>query len=139
MSGWGFDVGTSPGDDLLAAPLPDQLRSEPEAKPSLFVAMPFTPRSDELFHYVIQKVAHDSGFRCERIDHAAYTGDVLAQIKERIAGADLVIAELSETNANVYLEIGFAWGRSARRSSCCTSARSPSSTSPGRSSCATGT
>jgi hypothetical protein len=108
--GWELAVGTSPGDDLVPAPLPPELRSTPEDKPSVFVAMPFTPRGDELFAYPIQNAAHACGFICERVDKTAYTGDVLARIKQRIAGAALVIAELSGQNANVHLEVGYAWG-----------------------------
>jgi nucleoside 2-deoxyribosyltransferase len=32
-------------------------------------------------------------------------------VKKRIAGASLVIADLSDANPNVYLEVGYAWGR----------------------------
>ena len=31
-------------------------------------------------------------------------------VKRRIAGATLVVADLSSANPNVYLEVGYAWG-----------------------------
>jgi hypothetical protein len=40
-----------------------------------------------------------------------FTGEILARIKERIETATLVIADLTGANANVYLEVGYAWGR----------------------------
>jgi hypothetical protein len=42
---------------------------------------------------------------------AVFTGDVLSRIKERIETASLVIADITGGNANVYLEVGYAWGK----------------------------
>jgi nucleoside 2-deoxyribosyltransferase len=50
-------------------------------------------------------------YSCERLDQEAFTGDVVAQIKERIEKASLVIADLTGHNPNVFLEVGYAWGR----------------------------
>ncbi len=39
-------------------------------------------------------------------------GDVLEQVKKKIEEtASVVIAVLTEANQNVYLEIGYAWGK----------------------------
>ena len=81
------------------------------AKPHIFVAMPFDEEMDDVFHYGIQGAAHAAGFLCERADISSFTGDIVEWIKQRIATAALVIADLSTANANVYLEVGFAWGR----------------------------
>ena len=51
-----------------------------------------------------------AGFLCERADLATFSGDIVAWIKQRIGTASLVIADLSGANANVYLEVGYAWG-----------------------------
>ena len=83
-------------------------------KPHVFVAMPFGPETDDLFHYGIERPINGAGFLCERIDSVAFTGDILAQIKLRIDAASFVVVELSEPNANVYLELGYAWGRNVR-------------------------
>ena len=40
-----------------------------------------------------------------------YTGEVLHRIKEQIESAELVVALLTDANPNVYLEVGYAWGR----------------------------
>jgi hypothetical protein len=48
---------------------------------------------------------------CERADLATFTGDVIAWVKERIDSASLLVADLSTANPNVYLEVGYAWGR----------------------------
>ena len=81
------------------------------AKPHVFVAMPFDEDMDDVFHYGIQGAVNTAGYLCERADISSYTGDIVEWIKERIATAALVIADLSTANANVYLEVGFAWGR----------------------------
>lgn len=84
------------------------------SKPHAFVAMPFGPDTDDLFHYGIQSAINASGFLCERVDAVAYTGDILGHIKARIDSASLLVAELSTANPNVYLEVGYAWGRNIR-------------------------
>lgn len=80
-------------------------------KPHVFVAMPFAIDMEDVYHYGIQNAVHAVGYLCERADLSTFTGDVLQWIKDRITSADLVVADLSDANPNVYLEIGFAWGR----------------------------
>lgn len=85
--------------------------TESEAKPHVFVAMPFSKDMEDVFYYGIQKPAHATGFLCERVDQEAFTGGILDRVKKRIATAAVVIAELSGANPNVYLEVGYAWGK----------------------------
>jgi hypothetical protein len=82
-----------------------------KSKPHVFVAMQFGKDTEDLFHYGIQRAVHANGLLCERIDKLSFTGEIIAQVKERISAAALVIAELSSANPNVYLEVGYAWGR----------------------------
>jgi hypothetical protein len=82
-----------------------------ERKPHVFVAMPFTDDLDDLFHYGISRAISEAGFLCERIDASPATGDIVARIRERIETAAFVVAELTGANPNVYLEVGYAWGR----------------------------
>jgi len=84
---------------------------ESEAKPHIFVAMPFRKDMDDVFYYGIQGPVHAAGFLCERVDQEAFTGDILDRVKNRIETASLVIAELTGSNPNVYLEVGYAWGK----------------------------
>jgi hypothetical protein len=81
-----------------------------ETKPSVFVAMPFKEEMDDTYHYGIVSATNAAGFLCERADLSAFTGDVLEWVKLRIRSASLVIADLTDANPNVYLEIGYAWG-----------------------------
>lgn len=81
------------------------------AKPHIFIAMPFNEKTEDIYTFGIQEPVNSSGFLCERIDMTTFTGDILAQIKSRIETAHLIIADLSGANPNVYLEVGYAWGR----------------------------
>jgi len=76
----------------------------------IFVAMPFAEEFSDVWEYGIYNPAKRAGFICERSDKAVFTGDIVEWIKARIRTADLVIAEVSTPNANVYLEIGYSWG-----------------------------
>ena len=52
-----------------------------------------------------------AGFLCERIDNEAFMGEIMNQVKQKIESAAVVIADLSGSNPNVYLEVGYAWGK----------------------------
>lgn len=107
----GFAIGTgSSGAGTLLRSLEGVGRKSKEKK-HVFVAMPFASEFDDLFHYGIQGAVNAAGFLCERADLASFTGDVIAWVKGRIASADLVVADLSSANPNVYLEVGYAWGK----------------------------
>jgi hypothetical protein len=79
-------------------------------KPHIFVAMPFTEDFDDRFHYGIQRAVQSAGFLCERADLANFVGDVVSWVRDRIESASFVVADLTNANPNVYLEVGYAWG-----------------------------
>ena len=81
-----------------------------DAKSHIFVAMPFTSKLDDTYHYGIQNAVRAAGFVCERADLSAFVGDVLQWIQNRIRTSSIVIADLTDANPNVYLEVGYAWG-----------------------------
>ena len=81
-----------------------------ENKPHVFVAMPFKDDMEDVWDYGIQPPVKSSGYICERADLSSFTGDVMDWVRKRIKTADIVIADLTESNPNVYLEVGYAWG-----------------------------
>ena len=81
------------------------------AKPHVFVAMPFSEDMEDTYIFGIQGPANIAGYLCERVDLTTFTGDIIARIKSRIETASLVIADLTGANPNVYLEVGYAWGK----------------------------
>lgn len=74
------------------------------------MAIPFRKELDDLYRYAIFKPLTEHGYSVVRMDEQAFTGDVIEVLKEKIATAEFVIAEISDENPNVYLEIGYAWG-----------------------------
>ena len=82
-----------------------------DVKPHVFVAMPFAEEMEDTYGFGIQGPVNAAGFLCERIDMSTFTGDILDRIKTKIETASLVIADLTGANANVYLEVGYAWGK----------------------------
>lgn len=83
-------------------------------KKRVFVAMPFTDEFDNVYEFGIYPAVRNCGFICEKVDEAHFTGDVLARIKQGIETAAVVIADLTQARPNVYLEVGYAWGRGTR-------------------------
>jgi hypothetical protein len=81
------------------------------AKPKVFVAMPFADEMTDVFHYGIQNAVNAAGYLAERADLSTFTGDVMDWVRARISGARLVVADLTSANPNVYLEVGYAWGK----------------------------
>jgi hypothetical protein len=84
---------------------------ESRSKPHVFVAMPFTKELEDVYVFGIQGPVNAAGYLCERVDMVTFTGDIVDRIKSRIGSASVVIADLTGANANVYLEVGYAWGR----------------------------
>jgi hypothetical protein len=80
-------------------------------KPHLFIAMPFTKDMEDIFYYGIQRAVDANDYVCKRMDKEYFTGDIIEQIKNNIITSAAVIAELSNSNPNVYLEVGYAWGK----------------------------
>lgn len=101
------------GATLRGEPNDERLRAAgyaSDGKAHVFVAMPFKEEMDDVYHYGIQNAVRAAGFLCERADQAAFTGDVMERVQNRIKSASIVVADLTEANPNVYLEVGYAWG-----------------------------
>lgn len=63
-------------------------------------------RSDKIFKYVIKPVVEELGYEPPlRADHLAQPGEITNQIIQRINDDDLVIADLTDSNANVFYEL----------------------------------
>ncbi len=112
-----------PSGTISAAPMARGAESRPEdserlrsagyssrSKGHIFVAMPFKEDMDDVYHYGIQGAVREAGFLCERADLSSFTGDVMQWVREKIRTAKLVVADLTDGNPNVYLEVGYAWG-----------------------------
>src|SRR5207247_7310198 len=75
---------------------------------------PFADDFTDVFELRIYEPIKSLNIKCERSDSTAFVGDIVQRIRERIESASLIVAEVSTPNPNVYLEIGYAWGRNKR-------------------------
>jgi hypothetical protein len=91
-------------------PLPDAGNNS-TLKKHVFVAMPYDEEMEDVYEFGICEPVNAAGCLCERCDRTVFTGDVLVRIRNRIETATMVLADVTGANPNVYLEIGYAWGR----------------------------
>jgi hypothetical protein len=75
--------------------------------PRCFVIMPFGPELDGVFN-LIKEVGKANGVDCKRSDESSAAGSVMEAVKRQITSSDLIIADFSGRNANVYFEAGLA-------------------------------
>jgi hypothetical protein len=73
----------------------------------VFVIMPFTA-SLSFIYEIIDQVVKDQGLKCHRVDKSAISKPIIDDIKKWLTSADLIIADLTDKNPNVYYETGFA-------------------------------
>ncbi|MGH9862393.1 MAG: hypothetical protein ACRD35_03135 [Candidatus Acidiferrales bacterium] len=100
----------------LAASLGKQKRtrkttkSRPSPIKKVFASMPFSGQYDDTFLVAIQPAALALNAAAERVDHSGHSGDVVLQIKQMISGAQVVVADISDSRPNVCHEVGYAEG-----------------------------
>jgi hypothetical protein len=79
-----------------------------DERPVVFVAMAFQEPFETLYREVIQKQAEEAGFQANKIDEKPGPGVIFQDMQQAIERADVVIAEVSPSNPNVFYEIGYA-------------------------------
>ncbi len=73
-----------------------------------FVLMPFASDFDDIYKLGIKESATLLGFRTERVDEQIYTESILDRIYRQIDLADVIIADMTGQNPNVFYEVGYA-------------------------------
>lgn len=76
--------------------------------PRAFVVMQFAEPYDTFYREVIQKQAEAAGFDVVRIDEKAGPGVIFQDIQREIEQAEVVVAEITPANPNVFYELGYA-------------------------------
>jgi hypothetical protein len=89
----------------------DARRVEQLSSKHLFVAMPFAKEFNNVYYFGIKQPVELRRRKCERVDQDAFTGDIIDRIKKRIDLCELVIADITGNNPNVFFEVGYAQGR----------------------------
>lgn len=73
-----------------------------------FVLMPFSSDFDDIYKFGIKGSCEDANSYCERVDEQIFQENIMERVYNQIAKADLVIADMSERNPNVFYEVGYA-------------------------------
>ena len=76
--------------------------------PTGFVLMPLGEEFSPVYTDFIKPVLEEAGFGVQRADDIQSTQNILRDVFEAIVTSDLVIADLTGANANVFYELGFA-------------------------------
>jgi hypothetical protein len=77
-------------------------------KPFAFVLMPFSPEFDDVYELAIQPACELAGAYAERVDKQIFVGSILERVYNQISKADLIVADMSDRNPNVFYEVGYA-------------------------------
>ncbi|AKH77539.1 nucleoside 2-deoxyribosyltransferase domain protein [Leptospira interrogans str. 2003000735] len=73
-----------------------------------FVLMPFSDEFDDVYRLGIKEVANSLNITAERVDEQKFKEGILERIYRQIEMADIVIADMSGRNPNVFYEVGYA-------------------------------
>lgn len=63
--------------------------------------------ADKLYRYIIKPVCESCGFKAVRVDQINETGSITQTIIDKLLSSELVIADISGQNPNVFYEIGY--------------------------------
>lgn len=87
-------------------------------KKTAFILMPFADEFSDVYEYLISNGLQDAGYAVKRADDIKSQSNIIGDIIEGIINSDLVVADLTGANPNVYLSVkttdnvsGGAWGR----------------------------
>ncbi len=76
-----------------------------------FVLMPFDKDFDDRYQLGIKETAKFLGIVAERVDEQIYREGILERMYRQIDVADVIIADMSGKNPNVFYEVGYAHAR----------------------------
>jgi hypothetical protein len=77
-------------------------------QPFCFVVMPFRPELNFLYLFLQKYVTEKHGLRVERGDHRVLTKALIDKVRDQIVESDLILADVTGANPNVFYEIGLA-------------------------------
>lgn len=77
-------------------------------KPFAFVLMPFSKSFEDAYEVAIRPACEGAGAYAERVDQQIFSGSIMERVYNQISKADVIVADMSERNANVFYEVGYA-------------------------------
>ena len=88
--------------------IPEFIREKTRGRPHVFVLMPFGARK-QFYRRIKEKVEHEVGLACLRADDVPAAGhDLLGKIHLLIERAEIIIADITDANPNVFYEVGYS-------------------------------
>ena len=79
-----------------------------EGHHTAFVIMPFGTEFDEIYTSFIHPVLTNAGFAVHRADELTSAESIMGTIIRQLEGSCIIVADLSDSNPNVYYELGLA-------------------------------
>ena len=73
-----------------------------------FVLMSFAEELKEVYDYMIKEALQDAGYTVYRADDIISQSNILEDIVKGIVKSDIIVADLTDSNPNVYYELGIA-------------------------------
>ena len=73
-----------------------------------FVLMPFEDEFDDIYEYLIREPLSKAGYDVNRADEILNQENILSSIIDSIIHSELIVADLSTSNPNVYYELGLS-------------------------------
>src|SRR5260221_13512594 len=78
-------------------------------RPFVFVLMPFSDDFQDVYKLGIKAAAEEAGAYAERVDEQMYKeSSIIDRITNQINKADVIVADMTGGNANVFYEVGYA-------------------------------
>ena len=77
-------------------------------QPNVFVIMPFDDEFNSVYEQFIRPTFEEQGFVVLRTDDILNQQHILKDIIDQIEKSDLIVADLTSTNPNVFYELGLA-------------------------------
>ena len=77
-------------------------------KPFVFVIMPFDKAFDDIYEFGIKGAAADASAYAERTSEQMFDDSILDRVVNQISKADVIVADMTGRNPNVYYEVGYA-------------------------------
>ena len=86
----------------------DSRLADTRPKPFAFVLMPLGDEFNDTYQLGVRAACEAAGAFCERVDEQIFEGSILQRIYNQIDKADMIIADMSGKNPNVFYETGYA-------------------------------
>lgn len=86
----------------------DEEATSTKPRPFVFVLMPFDSNFDDIYKFGIKGAAQEVGAYAERVDEQIFMEGILERVFNQINKADVVVADMTGRNPNVFYEVGYA-------------------------------